>query len=354
MEQNICKALVRYVSPDSYRPRLPRNFPPLTFFSFPREIRDKIYHYALVSTSHITVWKGKLHYDYVRLYKGAQLIGWGEPTSRLIWRTVSHEETSASLSTININLLFSSKTVSQEAAMVFYNKNAFAFEGDHNWDPIVLWLKTIGIDNRNSLAAVEVCGKRPDQVWQNRFGERLPHPGRWTMEEIYPRHPYLGAPTDGFKYGCVDNINPALEEVFVLLGQRTSEKKTTIIMRTDSRYPGGGAISVEPDDPCPEYGWYSMELPNLIEKFLELHCSHSERRSVEVVWKGLTYQRVLTTEFMENLGWNVSISPVEYEEAVREVGEYTSSRDFARSKYGQRCLLVDTMFVWDDGIPKQE
>ncbi|PQE04607.1 hypothetical protein CJF30_00004379 [Rutstroemia sp. NJR-2017a BBW] len=103
-------------------------------------------------------WKGKLHYEYLRSYKGARLIPWGEPISCLIWRTVNHEETSASLSTININLLFSSKTVSQEAAMVFYNKNTFAFEGDHNWDPIVLWLKTIGIDNRNSLAVVE-CGK---------------------------------------------------------------------------------------------------------------------------------------------------------------------------------------------------
>jgi hypothetical protein len=348
MEQNICKAIVKYVSPDSYCPRLPRNFPPLTFFSFPREIRDKIYNYALVSTSHIIVWKGELKYEYLKSYKGARRMMGGEPISRLIWRTVSHKETSASLSTININLLFSNKTVSQEAAMVFYNKNTFAFEGDHNWDPIVCWLKTIGIDNRNSLAVLEVYGKRPDQVWQNSRGERLPHPQRYTMEEIYPINPYLGNPTDGFKHGYVDNINPVLEEVFVLLGQRASEKKTTIIMQTDIYYPGGGAIAVEPDDQFPDKGWYSMELPNLIEKFLELHCTHSERRSVEVVWKGLTYQRVLATEFMENLGWNISTSPAESEEIVRKIGIYHNHDDSDFARYTlRRKKLVGPLIAQD-------
>jgi hypothetical protein len=170
----------------------------------------------------------------------------------------------------------------------------------------------------------------PIKRGKNHCGERLRHPLQLTMEEIYPRHPYLGTPTDDFKYGCVDNINPVLEEVFVLLGQRTSEKKTSIIMRTDSRYPGGGAVPVESMDQCPEHGWYSMELPNLIEKFLELHSNHSKKRSVEVVWKGLSYQRVLMTEFMENLGWNTSPSPAENDEVRVLFGSSHNHRDFAR------------------------
>lgn len=83
MEQPICKELVRYIPPVSYCPRPSRNYPPLTFFSLPREIRDKIYHHALVSTSHIIVWKGKLITEYLPLYKGTQRIWGGEPTSRL-------------------------------------------------------------------------------------------------------------------------------------------------------------------------------------------------------------------------------------------------------------------------------
>ncbi|TGO46710.1 hypothetical protein BOTNAR_0570g00010 [Botryotinia narcissicola] len=73
-------------------------------------------------------------------------------------------------------------------------------------------------------------------------------------------------------------------------------------MQTGRFYPGEGIDPVHPDELFPEDGWYSMELPNLIEKFLELHSNLFMKRSVEVIWKGLTYKRVLETEFMEILG----------------------------------------------------
>jgi len=331
MEQHICKELIPYISLNFYYPRLLSNEPPLTFFSFPREIRDKIYHYALVSTLDIIVWKGELKRERIALYEGSQYIPWGQPSSRLIWRAVSHKETAASLSTLNINLLFSSKVVSQEAAMVFYNKNTFAFEGNHNWDPAVSWLKTIGTSNRDSIANLKVCAKRPDQVWQNHRGERLRHPGGFTMEIIYPRHPYLSTPPAGFKYGCVDNINPVLEEVFVLLGQRISEKKITITMRIDNRYPGGGA-KPRLDKQTPEHDWYSMELPNLLEMFLELHSRPSEKGSLEVVWKGLAEKRILTAEqdLIKNLGWNMSTSTAEKAEIRLCFGSWANHEDFVR------------------------
>ncbi|KAF7939759.1 hypothetical protein BELL_0015g00400 [Botrytis elliptica] len=244
------------------------------------------------------------------IYRGTQRL-WSLPTALIRWRAVSHEETTTSLSTLNVKLLFCSKVVSHEAAIVFYNKNTFAFEGDHNWDPVVHWLKTIGTEDRNSLAILEVCGKRPDQMWQNSRGERMQEPFRFSGEEVYLRHPYFATPIYGFKYGFVDNINPIVEDVFVLLGQRVSNKKVTIIMRTGASYPGGRTGLVEPNELRPNNEWYSMELPNLIEKFLELHSTRSMKRSVEVLWKGLTYKRVLETEFMENLGWNIFTSPVE-------------------------------------------
>ncbi|TGO27998.1 hypothetical protein BPAE_0034g00780 [Botrytis paeoniae] len=347
MKQDTCKELVRYISPGFHYPRPPRNVPPLTFFSLPREIRDSIYHYALVSTTNIIVWKGKLKYELLPIYKGTRQIWSGEPTSRLIWRAVSHEETSTSLSTLNTKLLFCSKVVSHEAAIVFYNRNTFAFEGDHNWDPVVHWLKTIGSNNRNSLAILEVCGKRPDQVWQNHCGERIQ---KFSNEEIYLRHPYFATPIDGFKYGCVDNINPILEEVFVLLGQRVSNKKATVIMQTGRFYPGGGADPVEPDELFPENGWYSMELPNLIEKFLELHSTHSTKRSVEVVWNGLTYKRALETEFMESLGWNVSTSPVENKEALAIFGKY-HNKDENFASYTLRRKKLKGELITQDPSP---
>ncbi|TGO35033.1 hypothetical protein BHYA_0173g00280 [Botrytis hyacinthi] len=157
----------------------------------------------------------------------------------------------------------------------------------------------------------------------------------------------LPPPIDGFKYGCVDNINPILEDSFVLLGKRVSNKKVTIIMRTGRFYPGGGTDPVDPDQLFPEDGWYSMELPNLIEKFLELHSTHSMKRSVEVIWKGLTYKRVLETKFMENLGWNISTTPVENEEALAIFGEYHNKDETFAMYTLKRNKLMEPLITQD-------
>ncbi|KAF5869702.1 uncharacterized protein Bfra_010901 [Botrytis fragariae] len=277
----------------------------------------------------------------------AQYIAPGFDYPRPPRNAVSHEETFTSLSTLTIDLLLCSKVVSHEPAIVFYNRNTLSFEGDHNWDPVVHWLKTIGTDNRNSLAMLEVCGKRPDQVWQNYCGERIHHPLKLSNEEIYLRHPDFATLIDDFKYGCVDNINPTLEEILVLLGQRVSNKKVTIIMQTGRFYPGGGTDPVEPDELFPEDGWYSMELPNLIEKFLELHSTYSNKRSVEGIWKGLSDKRVLETEFMECLWWNVSTFPVENEEALAMFGKY-HNKDESYARYTlERNKLTEPLITQD-------
>ncbi|KAF7896306.1 hypothetical protein EAF00_006320 [Botryotinia globosa] len=110
-------------------------------------------------------------------------------------------------------------------------------------------------------------------------------------------------------------------------------------MQTGRFYPGGGTDPVDPDELFPEDGWYSMELPNSIEKFLELHSTRSMQRSVELIWKGLTYKRVLETEFMENLGLNISTSPVENEEACAIFGKYHNQHEtFARYTLNRKKL----------------
>ncbi|KAH6664540.1 hypothetical protein B0J14DRAFT_247704 [Halenospora varia] len=313
MAQNNCTALIRYTSPNSCFPRRPRNSPPVTFYSLPREIRDTIYSIALVSSSAIIVWKGENKASYLpQLPEGPH----PRPSSRVCWREVNQEATTASLRTLSLSLLFCNKMLSQEAAAVFYNKNTFSFEGDHNWDPIVSWLKTIGVEDRNSLKSLEVDGKRPDQAWQNSRGERLRHPSGCTREEIYPRHPYLNTCGGPFKYGFVDNINPVLEDIFLLLGQRSSEQRVTIAMQLDHAYPGGGT-NPHPMEQIPESGWYSMELPNLVDKFLDLYTRSSGLKDfVEVLWKGSASRRILLAEqgTIKDLGWMMTLSPIEEDE----------------------------------------
>jgi len=61
------------------------------------------------------------------------------------------------------------------------------------------------------------------------------------MEEIYPRNLLLQTRVGPFKCGLVDNINSAMENMFILLGQRSSNHKVTVTMQLDDIYPGAGA-----------------------------------------------------------------------------------------------------------------
>ncbi|CZR60672.1 uncharacterized protein PAC_10568 [Phialocephala subalpina] len=310
MLRNRCKL---YVGSDG-----PRNSPPLNFLSLPREIRDEIYELALVSTSPIIVWKG--HWKYHPSYEipGPEFNADGSWTGphlciNVRWRWTDEEAISASLRALDLNIIFCNKTVSHEAAQVFYAKNTFSFMGWHNWDLIVSWLEAIGPTNRNSLVSMEISAYRPDPAWQRSSGERIKEPSGFTMEDVYPRHPYLQLPTteDRLPCGRVDNINPSVETIFVLLGQKTSEQKATIVMRLPGfSYPGARSPRTR-DDCCPENGWYSMDLPNLIEKSRSLHA-----QQVEVLWKGEDCRKELEDqqEIMEGIGWQVNVLPAAEDE----------------------------------------
>ncbi|TVY45987.1 hypothetical protein LCER1_G008568 [Lachnellula cervina] len=322
MTHNCCTALIRYVAEDSRPPR-PRNQPRLSFLSLPREIRDKIYEIALVSNSSIIVWKGKWETDLLpQVEEGPRPWPW----SRIRWRAIDHDASTASLRSLNLKLLFCNKVIGHEAAMVFYNKNTFAFLGEHDWDPVVHWLGRIGPRNRDSIVSLDVDAKRPDPVWQNSKGERVRHPAGFTKEEIYPRHPMLHTGEGDFKYGSVDNINPALEDIFIILGQRSAEHKVIVRMQLLSIYPGAGSIP-EPEDQHPDGGWWSMELPNLVELFRQSHTQqHGLNGAVEVLWNGRDYRKALLSEqaAIESLGWQMTVSPVE-EDTIRFNPAYDKS-----------------------------
>ncbi|TVY41598.1 hypothetical protein LOCC1_G008936 [Lachnellula occidentalis] len=309
MTYNGCTAMIRYVAEDSRPPR-PRNLPRLGFLSLPREIRDIIYDLALVSTSSIIVWKGKWETEFLaRLEEGPRPY----PLSQIRWRAIDHDASTASLRSLNLNLLFCNKVIGNEAAMTFYHGNTFAFLGEHNWDPVVDWLGAIGLRNRESIVSLDIDAQRPDAAWQNSKGERVRHPARFTQEEVYPRHPLLHTCKGHFKWGSVDNINPALEKIFILLGQRVSEQKVILSMQFFYIYPGAGLIP-GPEDRDPDGRWYSMELPNLVELFRHLHTQqHGSNGAVEVLWKGKDYRTALVVERadMESLGWHITVSPVE-------------------------------------------
>jgi hypothetical protein len=135
-------------------------------------------------------------------------------------------------------------------------------------------------------------------------GSRIRHPDGFTRKEIYPRHPLLQTGVRPFKRGHVDNINPAIEDIFVLLGQRSSKKKVTVVLQLEVVYPGAQGSRCEQ---CPETGWYSMELANLIEKFRELHIQEDDL--VELFWKGKQFRTEIQAQrkIVEKIGWNMTV-----------------------------------------------
>lgn len=352
MIRNRCTALIRDTAPER-----PRNSPPLTFLSLSREIRDEIYGLALVSTSPIIVWKGQWKGEY-HYHPEPEGEAWPSNermrrlSSALHWQEVDQEAILASLRPLAVNLILCNKTVSHEAARMFYTKNTFAFLGQHNWDPIVSWLRTIGPANRASLVSIEVNAGRPDPVWQCSNGERFANAEGKTRGEIYPRHPFLQLPTTEGRLRCgrAENINPAVEMIFVLLGQRTTEQKVTIVMDLNRcSYPGGRMLR-NPTDPCPENGWYSMDLPNLIEKFRSLHA-----QQVEVLWKGNDCRKELEDQqtMMESISWDVKVLPATEDELHPHPefhGCHPASDEWRIAKYVLRRKEL-TGPLWQDPCP---
>ena len=210
------------------------------FTSLSREIRDQIYTLALYSPSPIVVWKGQWqsflndHHDYTDTSFTDSFISFGTTWKR--W--IESSATKISLANCSTNLLLCNKAIGEEAARVFYETNAFAFLGDHNYDPVVSWLTKIGDRNRNHLSRLEINAYRSAHVWRRPNGQRKQANDLCT-ESIYPRSPYLQLRTP-LRYGLVENINPAIETIFRLLGQRTSTRKLTINFTLKNEYPGEG------------------------------------------------------------------------------------------------------------------
>lgn len=328
MAQEGCPDPTSHTVTTPLQPGIPR---PFTFLSLPREIRDAIYTLALVSPSPIVIWKGEWVYEQQGTFSDSIDLVFPHHAPFVWRRAIDPFASKSTLHSLSTNLLFCSSIINQEAAAVFYKKTTFSFLGAHNWDPVVRWLKTTGPQNRNHLFNLDVSARTPEQVWQHSNGERTEHPGMLTREVIYPRNAHLHVPVHPVKCGLVDNINPALETIFQLLGQRTSTQKITLNFKLCGEYPGQGAI-LSAEDQRPENAWHSMDLPNLVEKFRTLYtCRAGDSQPlVEVHWQGEyhpyttvlqngSFGRVQILDHLQNLedhGWQMNVSPEEEDETV--------------------------------------
>jgi hypothetical protein len=247
-----------------------------TFFSLSRELRDTIYGYALVFHELIIVYSGPY-------LKSAKPVA---PTSSF--------STSLALALFECN-----RIVSVESTEFFYSKNTFAFLGDHNWDPIISWLESIG-RARDHLRSLHITALQPNPCWQNADGTRANMGVPNKVEEPYSRSPYLSPSV--CLTGVVENIKPDTETIFLLLGGRRTGKLVISLLLESHTIPGwylecahgGGG-----DD-------FSMDLPNLIERFRLTHTENGDG-GLEVLWVGeaLRSQFLEKKSMIQGSGWEI-------------------------------------------------
>lgn len=245
------------------------------FENLPRELRDRIYILCLISSSPIIVWSGfkagvSPGDKKATAYQG-QEVG---PRTYVSYKAVdldpNHDPVydgkiqmlyirdyaakAMSLKNLAPGILQCNCAIASESAMVLYANNTFSFIGNHNWDPIISWLTDIGPKHRSHLASLQARAKSPMQVEQDSNGTRT-YPSRGFTgrgyEPLYPRNPHLALQASIPLLGAVENINPAIEDLFVLLAnQNIGGSNICLSLTLDWFYMAGFQWS-DMDDPRP-------------------------------------------------------------------------------------------------------
>ncbi|KAL8738163.1 MAG: hypothetical protein Q9181_001021 [Wetmoreana brouardii] len=195
---------------------------------------------------------------------------------------------------LNLSLFRCNSTVGAEAARVYYRENIFAFHGDHEYLPVITWLGQIGEENRSNLTSLKMSVRSPSKAWQLPDGTRLKMS---ASEQFSPRHPHFAGPSGPCPQGEVDIIDPAIETIISIFTQSSNRKLKLYLNLEFDTIPGAG-VGVE---------YFSMDLPNLIEKWRTDYTSGGDWRSLEVLWRAETWKGTFLERraLIEGQGWEI-------------------------------------------------
>ncbi|KAF2815999.1 uncharacterized protein BDZ99DRAFT_457916 [Mytilinidion resinicola] len=293
-------------------------YPAETFMNLPREVREMIYEHLLIDSSPIIVYSEPP--DPPDAAKRARTHSWSSKYPHL-----------------TLGLLHVNRTIAIESASLFYAHNTFKFGDLHHptqpqhygfpdhtgieyWDAIYSFLYCIGPQNRARLRSIEADISRPPPVIKDTDGtvsSRIP--GSWMRKvhsrdqhtRIYP--PVYDATWPDFAY---DDVSPAIDAVFRILGQQGLKLQLSLIMEYD-RWP---QLYYEEHYVS---GW-SEEVPDHVEamrkRFTLLQNGEGER--VEVLWKGGGEKGrfVRSTKSLVEGGWEI----VDVQDIYGPPAEFTS------------------------------
>lgn len=280
-----------------------------SFLDLPFEVRDHIYHLVLVSSSPLIAWAGKTlpYIDRDYAHDGYQWEGL-EGTSDGIFEPQGflmgpYYANALPVEQFIVKISLVSRQVSWEARAVFWSRNTFRFLKGWIWDSVLEWLVSIGDENRGHLRNLELTLNRLQRVWQLDYplGARTqldisPHYRHSYMlkenrrERVYPRNRHLALPKvedDRDLIGPVENISPAVEAVFQLLGRTqsnfghgTEHSLTMRMLLPRQSFP----VTNDSNTEGQSFGSdMSMDLPNVMEKCRQIYITTGTKQ-VEVLW----------------------------------------------------------------------
>lgn len=203
---------------------------------------------------------------------------------------------------LSIGLLRCSTSIAADAAHIFYRGNKFCFFGEHEYYPVITWLDKIGMENRECLRNLQISVDQPPRAWQLPDGSCLRPQYYSTINGYANRHPQLPAPALPCKEGEVDIINPAIETIISLLAGYSSARKVTLYLQlTCCDMPGVTLIEQE------DMTQFSMDLPNLVEKWRTAYFSNKVCGSLEVIWiaESSSEAYIQKRDLIEDVGWEI-------------------------------------------------
>lgn len=274
----------------------------MAFMILPREVRDKIYALSLISSSAIIVHSSKL----TRTWQSDNDNTESDKNLRLVMQLqLNHSATRSSVQNLALGLLRCNRATVAEASSIFYGENAFSFVGDHDWIPIISWLRAIGKQNRAYLTNLEATVRRLSTSWQYSDGSGA-QIQNFRNNEFWPRSTHFSQ-QETVPEGEVENINPAIETIFSILGQCecVSSPKLTLTLNLHFDLIPGVIIITETEDI--ETSYFSMDLPNLMEKWRVNYTSGRRSRLVEVLWKAESFRKetIEKRELIKQQGWEI-------------------------------------------------
>lgn len=270
--------------------------------NLPQEVRDEIYTLSLNSSSAIIVHSSKLTCTWQTDETSAE----SNKNSRLVMQLkLDQSATRSSVQDLVLGLLRCNRATTVEASKIFYSKNVFSFIGDHDWTPIITWLEAIGEQNRDYLTSLEATIRRLSTSWQYSDGSRALI-RNFRNNEFFPRSVHFTCPKT-VPEGEVENINPAIETVFSILGRyrySLGPKLTLTLLLHFDLIPGIIVLTTNEDV---EISYFSMDLPNLMEHWCANYTTGHDSRPVEVLWKAESFREesIGKRNLIEAQGWEI-------------------------------------------------